>query len=51
VGLAIDGYHDPLWRLLVVARERAGDVAAAAGARNGYARMLADLGVGAGQRA
>jgi DNA-binding SARP family transcriptional activator len=43
--LGIDPYHDPLWRLLVEARERAGDRAAAAGARAGYARMLADLGL------
>jgi len=44
-GLALDSHHDPLWRLLVVARERAGDQAAATSARSGYARMLADLGV------
>ena len=43
--LGIDAYHDPLWRLLVDARERAGDWAAAASARASYARMLADLGV------
>jgi DNA-binding SARP family transcriptional activator len=41
----VDSYHDPLWRLLVVARERAGDPAAAASARSGYARMLTELGV------
>lgn len=44
-GLAIDTHHDPLWRILVEARERAGDQAAATSARSGYARMLADLGV------
>ncbi len=44
-GLALDPQHDPLWRILVVARERAGDPAAATSARSGYARMLADLGV------
>ena len=44
-GLAIDPYHDPLWRLMVIARERAGDQAAAASARSGYARMLVELGV------
>jgi len=44
-GLAIDSHHDPLWRILVEARERAGDQAAATSARSGYARMLADLGV------
>lgn len=43
--LGIDAYHDPLWRLLVEARERAGDRAAAASARASYARMLADLGL------
>ena len=44
-GLALDPHHDPLWRILVDARERAGDQAAASSARSGYARMLADLGV------
>jgi len=44
-GLAFDSHHDPLWRLLVEARERAGDQAAATSARSGYARMLAELGV------
>jgi DNA-binding SARP family transcriptional activator/tetratricopeptide (TPR) repeat protein len=44
-GLVLDSHHDPLWRLLVEARERAGDQAAATGARSGYARMLADLGI------
>jgi len=44
-GLALDSHHDPLWRLLVEARERAGDQAAATSARTGYARMLADLGI------
>jgi DNA-binding SARP family transcriptional activator len=43
--LGIDAYHDPLWRLLVEARERAGDRAAAASARASYERMLADLGL------
>lgn len=50
-GLAVDPYHDPLWRLLVAARERAGDRAAATSARSSYSRMLADLGVGPGDRA
>jgi DNA-binding SARP family transcriptional activator len=49
-GLAVDAYHDPLWRLLVAARERAGDPAAATSARSGYSRMLADLGVGPTER-
>jgi DNA-binding SARP family transcriptional activator len=43
--LGIDAYHDPLWRLLIEARERAGDRAAAASARANYTRMLADLGL------
>ena len=44
-GLVLDPYHDPLWRLLVESRERAGDQAAATSARAGYERMLAELGV------
>lgn len=44
-GLALDAFHDPLWRLLIEARERAGDQAAATSARAGYARMLAELGL------
>ena len=43
--LGIDPYHDPLWRLLVDARLRAGDRAAAVSARASYARVLADLGL------
>jgi DNA-binding SARP family transcriptional activator len=50
-GLALDSHHDPLWRILVEARERAGDPAAATSARTGYARMLAELGVAAGDNA
>ncbi len=45
--LGIDAYHDPLWRLLIEAREQAGDRAAAASARASYERMLADLGLAA----
>ena len=44
-GLRCERFHDPLWRLLIEARERAGDSAAANVARNGYSRMLAELGV------
>jgi len=44
-GLAVDPHHDPLWRALVEAHERAGDQAAARTARSGYARVLAELGV------
>jgi DNA-binding SARP family transcriptional activator len=44
-GLRIDRYHDPLWRLLIDAREQAGDHGAASRARAEYARVLSDLGV------
>jgi DNA-binding SARP family transcriptional activator len=44
-GLDIDRYSDALWRLLALAHERAGDVAAAAAAREGYQAILDDLGV------
>lgn len=44
-GLHIDRYHDPLWRLLVVAREQAGDRVAAARARRDYQLVLAELGL------
>lgn len=44
-GLAIDRYHDPLWRLLIVARDRAGDAGAASRDRREYATVLAGLGV------
>jgi DNA-binding SARP family transcriptional activator len=44
-GLRIERYHDPLWRLLIEARDRAGDQGAATRARLGYDRMLAELGV------
>ena len=47
-GLRIDRYHDPLWRLLIRARDQAGDQGAASRARSGYDRMLAELGVEAG---
>ena len=43
--LGIDGYHDPLWRLLIEARERAGDRAAAVSVRTAYAKMLTGLGL------
>ncbi|HXM58678.1 MAG TPA: BTAD domain-containing putative transcriptional regulator, partial [Candidatus Dormibacteraeota bacterium] len=45
LGLRIDRYHDPLWRLVVCAREQAGDHVAAQRARAEYARVLAELGV------
>jgi DNA-binding SARP family transcriptional activator len=44
-GLAIDHYHDPLWRLLVDAYVHAGEHAAAEKARRGYSAMLAELGI------
>ena len=45
VGLQIERYHDPLWRLLIESRDRAGDHGAATKARHGYDRMLAELGI------
>jgi DNA-binding SARP family transcriptional activator len=45
VGLSFDRYHDPLWRLLIEARDRAGDVGAASRDRREYQGMLAALGV------
>jgi DNA-binding SARP family transcriptional activator len=44
-GLEIERYHDPLWRLLIEARELAGDRIAATRARDDYRQMLADLGL------
>ena len=44
-GLRIDRYHDPLWRLLIAVRERAGDQGAARRARQGYDKVLVELGV------
>jgi two-component SAPR family response regulator len=46
-GLRIDRYHDPLWRMLISIRERAGDAGAARRARDGYGRVLTELGVAA----
>ncbi|MGI8929297.1 MAG: BTAD domain-containing putative transcriptional regulator [Candidatus Limnocylindrales bacterium] len=45
IGLQIERYHDPLWRLLIRARDQAGDQGAASRARLGYDRMLAELGI------
>lgn len=45
IGLRIERYHDPLWRLLIEARDRAGDPGAASRARLGYDQMLAELGI------
>jgi SARP family transcriptional regulator, regulator of embCAB operon len=44
-GLWIDRLHDPLWRLLIEARQRAGDPVAASRARRDYGRVLEDLGL------
>jgi DNA-binding SARP family transcriptional activator len=44
-GLRIDRYHDPLWRLLADAHERAGDRAAALRTRRAYGATLAELGL------
>jgi DNA-binding SARP family transcriptional activator len=44
-GLRIERYHDPLWRLLIAARDQAGDQGAAKAARLSYDKMLAELGV------
>ena len=44
-GIWVDRYHDSLWRLLIDARERAGDQGAASRARQDYAKVLAELGL------
>jgi DNA-binding SARP family transcriptional activator len=49
-GLWIDRLHDPLWKLLIEARERAGDRVAASRARRDYARVLDELGLSATAR-
>ncbi len=50
-GLAIDRYHDPLWRLLIECRDRAGDAGAALRTRQEYEQVLASLGVPASSAA
>jgi DNA-binding SARP family transcriptional activator len=50
-GLWVDRLHDPLWKLLIQARERAGDPGAASRARRDYARVLEELGLTASTRA
>jgi DNA-binding SARP family transcriptional activator len=44
-GLELDRYHDPLWRLLIAAHDRAGDAGAAGRDRLEYEAILAGLGV------
>ncbi|OLE35635.1 MAG: hypothetical protein AUG48_10070 [Actinobacteria bacterium 13_1_20CM_3_68_9] len=48
---AVDRLHDPLWKLLIQARERAGDPVAASRARRDYERVLQELGITATARA
>ena len=50
-GLWVDRLHDPLWKLLIQARERAGDPVAASRARRDYERVLEELGLTAAARA
>jgi DNA-binding SARP family transcriptional activator len=50
-GLWVDRLHDPLWKLLIQAREQAGDPGAASRARRDYARVLEELGLTANSRA
>ena len=45
-GLEIDRYQDSLWRMLIEARDRAGDTGAASRDRREYAAVLEGLGVG-----
>jgi LuxR family maltose regulon positive regulatory protein len=47
-GLRVDPTDDALWKLLIAARERSGDPAAAQAARQGYRRLLAQLGLADG---
>ena len=50
-GLEIDRYQDSLWRMLIEARDRAGDTGAASRDRREYAAILEGLGVGAASSA
>ena len=43
-GLELDRFHDPLWRLLFLARDQAGDAGAANRDRREYASVLAAIG-------
>lgn len=49
-GLWVDRFHDSLWKLLIQAREQAGDPIAASRARRDYAQMLEELGLTASAR-
>ncbi len=44
-GLELDRFHDPLWRVLITARDQAGDTGAAGRDRREYASILEGLGV------
>jgi DNA-binding SARP family transcriptional activator len=46
LGLELDRYQDSLWRILIEARDRAGDASAATRDRREYAAILEGLGVG-----
>ena len=48
-GLEIDRYQDAFWRMLILARERAGDAGAASRDRREYALVLEALGVDAAE--
>ena len=44
-GLELDRFHDPLWRVLIAARDQAGDAGAASRDRREYASILEGLGL------
>jgi DNA-binding SARP family transcriptional activator/tetratricopeptide (TPR) repeat protein len=44
-GLELDRFHDPLWRVLIAARDQAGDPGAASRDRREYATILEGLGL------
>lgn len=44
-GLELDRFHDPLWRVLIAARDQAGDSGAASRDRREYASILEGLGI------
>lgn len=44
-GLELDRFHDPLWRVLIGARDQAGDAGAASRDRREYASILEGLGI------
>ncbi len=44
-GLELDRFHDPLWRVLIAARDQAGDSGAAGRDRREYASILEGLGL------